>query len=182
MSTTKDPRIERAKKLDDYKKTLDGLTEEQLKAAEQEVVDEADKVNKEVQAARIKLPSGHKDAFTAIRALLGKVKVQWQYASAMADMWDFWNPDKKSAGAVEYGLLDATLRYLGQLEFSGYDEWKDVSTINSYFEPIKDEYVRIASKIYDVADKHNAILEKMDAFDTLHKPHTINEGGAPVKE
>lgn len=174
-NTTADPRIERAKKLDEFKKSLDGLTEEQLKAAEQEVVNEADTVNKEVAEAVIDLPSKHTDAFNAIRTLLGKVKVQWQYASAMAEMYDYWNPSKKKAGSVQYGLLDATLRYLGQMEFEGYEEWKCVSVINSYFEPIKDEYVKISSKIYDVADKHNAILEKLDAYNALNKPVQVNE-------
>lgn len=177
MSTnnTQDPRIERAKKIDEFKKSIATMSEEQLKAKEEEVVKEADEVNKEVQSATIELPTNHKDAFTAIRKLLGKVKVQWQYATAMAEMYDFWNPAKKKAGSVEYGLLDATLRYLGQLEFEGYDEWTAVSTINTYFEPIKNEYVAISTKIYDVADKHNAILERMDAINALEKPVQVNE-------
>lgn len=177
MSTNniQDPRIERAKKIDEFKKSIASMSEEQLKAAEEEIVKEADEVNKEVQSATIELPANHKDAFTAIRKLLGKVKVQWQYATAMAEMYDFWNPTKKKAGTVEYGLLDATLRYLGQLEFEGYDEWSAVSTINAYFEPIKSDYIAISTKIYDVADKHNAILERMDAINALEKPVQVNE-------
>lgn len=177
MSTnnTQDPRIERAKKIDEFKKSISGMTEEQLKAVEEEIVKEADNINKTVQSATIELPSNHAEAFTAIRKLLGKAKVQWQYATAMAEMYDFWNPVKKKPGKVEYGLLDATLRYLGQLEFGGYDEWTAVSKINEYFEPVKDEYIGISAKIYDVADRHNAILERMDAINALEKPVQVNE-------
>lgn len=176
-NTTKDVRIERAKQLDEFKKSLDGLTEDQLKAKEEVLIKEADIVNKKVQEATITLPNnGYAAAFKAIRSLLGKVKVQWQFASAMAELYDFWSPSKKNAGDVPYGLLDATLRYLGQLEFTGYDEWKAVSVINSYFEPVKDEYSDLSNEIYDVAVKHNAILEKLDAIESLTKPVQVNEG------
>lgn len=180
-NTTTDPRIERAKKLDEFKKSIENLTEEQLKAIEADVVKEADDVNKEVSEATITLPDdNHTVAFKAIRSLLGKVKVQWQFASAMAEMYDFWSPTKKKAGDVQYGLLDATLRYLGQLEFTGYDEWKAVAQVNAYFEPIKDKYIEISTKIYDVADKHNAILEKLDAYNALNKP--VESSEAATKE
>lgn len=176
-NTTKDVRIERAKQIDDFKKSLEGLNEEQLKAKEEELVQEADVVNKKVQDATITLPNdGHSAAFKAIRMLLGKVKVQWQFASAMAELYDFWSPSKKNAGDVPYGLLDATLRYLGQLEFTGYDDWKAVSVINTYFEPVKDEYSDLSNEIYDVAVKHNALLEKLDALAALTTPVQVNEG------
>lgn len=174
-TTVTDPRIERAKKLAEFKKSLEGLNEDELKAKEEELVKEADVVNNEVQETVIALPGSHKAAFKAIRSLLDNVKVNWQFASAMAELYDFWDPSKGKAGDIPYGLLDATLRYLGQLEFTGYDQWKAVSTANEYFEPIKSKYIEVSSKIYDVADKHNAILEKMDAYDTLNKPVQVNE-------
>ena len=117
----------------------------------------------------------------AIRKLLNKVSVQWQYAQAMVDMFDFWNPDKKPESVV-YGLLDATLRQLGQMEFKGFEEWKAVTTVNAYFEPIKEQYIEVSTKIFDVADKHNAILEKIDAMEKMSKPLTEQHEVMPTEE
>ena len=174
-TTNNDPRIERVKKMSDFKKTIQNATIDELKKLEQDVIKEADKVNKEVQETTFVLPEeDYQLTAQAIRTLLSKVSVQWQYAQAMVDMFNFWNPDEKPESVV-YGLLDATLRQLGQMEFEGPMEWKAVTTVNAYFEPIKEQYIEVSTKIFDVADKHNAILEKMDAMEKMSKPLTSNE-------
>ena len=171
-TTNSDPRLDRVKKLSDFKKSIENATEAELKKIEQDVIKEADDVNKEVQETKFDLPEeNYVDVAVAIQGLLGKVKVQWQYAAAMAEMYEFWNPEKKPSTVV-YGLLDATLRQLGQMEFTGISEWKAVMTVNSYFEPIKEKYITVSQKIFDVADKHNAILEKLDEIEKMTKPLT----------
>lgn len=181
-TTNNDPRIERVKKMSDFKKTIQNASLDELKQLEQDVIKEADKVNKKVQETTFVLPE--KDygiTACAIRKLLDKVSVQWQYAQAMVDMFDFWNPDEKPESVV-YGLLDATLRQLGQMEFKGVEEWKAVTTVNAYFEPIKEQYIEVSTKIFDVADKHNAILEKMDAMEKMSKPLTEHHEVTPTEE
>lgn len=174
-TTNNDPRIERVKKMSDFKKTIQNASIDELKKIEQEVIKEADDVNKEVQETTFVLPDeDYVDVAVAIRGLLSKVKVQWQYAQAMVDMYDFWNPETKPKSVV-YGLLDATLRQLGQMEFEGHAEWKAVTTVNAYFEPIKEQYIEVSTKIFDVADKHNTILEKLDAMEKMSKPLANNE-------
>lgn len=169
-NTEVDPRLERVKKMSEFKKSIENASEDELKKIEQDVIKEADKVNKEVQETTFKLPEeNYVDVAVAIQGLLAKVKVQWQYAAAMVEMYEFWNPEKKP-DTVVYGLLDATLRQLGQMEFTGIAEWKAVTTVNSYFEPIKEQYIEVSTKIFDVADKHNAILEKLDAIEKFSKP------------
>ena len=180
--TNKDPRIERVKKMDEFKKTIQNATLDELKQLEQDVIKEADKVNKEVQETKFTLPeNNYHETACAIRDLLCKVSVQWQYAQAMVDMFDFWNPDEKPESVV-YGLLDATLRQLGQMEFNGIGEWRDVTTVNAYFEPIKEQYIEVSTKIFDVADKHNTILEKMDAMEKMSKPLTDAHEVTPTEE
>lgn len=181
-TTNNDPRIERVKKMSEFKKKIQNATIDELKKLEQDVIKEADKVNKEVQETTFVLPE--KDygiTACAIRYLLDKVSVQWQYAQAMVDMFDFWNPDEKPESVV-YGLLDTTLRQLGQMEFKGVEEWKAVTTVNAYFEPIKEQYIEVSTKIFDVADKHNAILEKMDAMEKMSKPLTEHHEVTPTEE
>ena len=122
-TTNNDPRIERVKKMSDFKKTIQNATIDELKKLEQDVIKEADKVNKEVQETTFVLPKNdYRITAFAIRDLLDKVSVQWQYAQAMVDMFNFWDPDEKQESVV-YGLLDATLRQLGQMEFKGFEEW-----------------------------------------------------------
>ena len=181
-TTNNDPRIERVKKMSDFKKKIQNASLDELKQLEQDVIKEADKVNKEVQETTFVLPE--KDygiTACAIRYLLDKVSVQWQYAQAMVDMFNFWDPDVKPESVV-YGLLDATLRQLGQMEFKGVEEWKAVTTVNAYFEPIKEQYIEVSTKIFDVADKHNAILEKMDAMEKMSKPLTEQHEVMPTEE
>ena len=181
-TTNNDPRLERVKKMSDFKKTIQNATIDELKKLEQDVIKEADKVNKEVQETTFVLPEkDYQLTAQAIRTLLLKVSVQWQYAQAMVDMFDFWNPDEKPESVV-YGLLDATLRQLGQMEFKGIEEWKAVTTVNAYFEPIKEQYIEVSTKIFDVADKHNAILEKMDAMEKMSKPLTEHHEVMPTEE
>ena len=55
-TTNNDPRIERVKKMSDFKKTIQNATIDELKKLEQDVIKEADKVNKEVQETTFVLP------------------------------------------------------------------------------------------------------------------------------
>lgn len=181
-TTNTDPRIERVKKMDEFKKKIQNASLEELKQLEQEVIKEADAVNKEVQETKFALPEkNYQETAIAIRNLLSKVSVQWQYAQAMVDMYDFWSIEDRPDSVV-YGLLDATLRQLGQMEFNGIDEWKAVTTVNAYFEPIKEQYIEVSTKIFDVADKHNVILEKMDAMEKMSKPLTDAHEVTPTEE
>lgn len=183
-TTNNDPRIERVKKMSEFKKKIQNASLDELKQLEQDVIKEADKVNKEVQETKFELPNDENSYINvaySIRDFLDKVSVQWQYAQAMKDMYNFWNPDKKPE-SVQYGLLDATLRQLGQMEFKGIDEWSAVTTINAYFEPIKEKYIEVSTKIFDVADKHNAILEKMDAMEKMSKPLTEHHEVVPTED
>ena len=54
--------------------------------------------------------------------------------------------------------------------------------VNAYFEPIKEQYIEVSTKIFDVADKHNAILEKMDAMEKMSKPLTEQHEVMPTEE
>ena len=107
----------------------------------------------------------YKEAAEAIRYLLNKQSVQWQYALTYVAMFDFWDPEKQPK-EVAYAMLDSTLRTLGQLQFTGYNEWCAVIAINKYFEAVQEDYVNVTESVYDVASKHNVVMEAME----LNKP------------
>ena len=159
-----------AKELNDYKQSLEGKTLEELEALEQEVVKEADKLNEEMSNAALKVPTkNYKEAATAIRRTLNKQSIQWQYALGMINMYETWDPDNKPE-KVPYPTFDATIRMLGALQYTGYDEWKDVVMFTEFFEPVKDEYTKISQGVYDNADKHCAIQDAMTKIKTLETP------------
>ena len=163
------------KEINEFKESLSGKTVEELKALEQEIIAEADKVNNELSVAKIAVPSkNYKEACVAIRRFLDKQSVQWQYTLGMKNMYETWDPDKKLK-EVAYPVLDATIRTIGALQFTGYKEWLDVVMVTEFFEPTKEEYSKIAQASFDVADKHAALMDVLQSKQAIEEPVQINE-------
>ena len=157
---------QKQKQLQEYKASLEGKTLDELRAIEQEIIKEADALDEKIKVTTFKLSKkNYKEAAEAIRYLLNKQSVQWQYALTYVAMFDFWDPEKQPK-EVAYAMLDSTLRTLGQLQFTGYNEWCAVIAINKYFEAVQEDYVNVTESVYDVASKHNVVMEAME----LNKP------------
>ena len=145
-----------------FEQSLKAKTLEELKALEQEIIKEADDIDKEVSSKEFKLEkTNYAIVAQGIRDLLNKKTVQWQFTLGMVAMYDFWDP-KKNPGKVVYPMLDGTLRALGDATFTGYEEWASVVAINKYFEGIRQEYIRTTEKVYDIASKHNAVIDAIN--------------------
>ena len=150
-----------AKQLDDFKQSLKGKSLDELKKIEEEIVAECDKVNDEVGATEYDVPKeNYKVVATEIRNFLNKQTVQWQFTLAMVTMYDFWDP-KNRPDKILHPVLDQTLRTLGGLSFTGYDEWAAVIAINKYFEPLTNAFTENTQKVYDAASKHNIVMDEM---------------------
>ena len=147
---------------DNFVKSLEGKTIEELEEIEQKVIKEADDTDKKIAATKFDLSSvNYVNVAKSIRMLLDKQTVQWQYTLGLVGLYDFWNPEKKSK-KIPYAQLDAILRTLGQMQFTGYAEWAAVVAINKYFEPLHNAYVDATEKTYDIASKHQAVMQKME--------------------
>lgn len=156
-----DKTIDFKKIQEEFKKSLDGKTKEELEKIEQEVIKEAEEADKELSVAKIGLPKkNYEKVAEYIQYFLDKQSVQWQYAQAMSSMYNFWDPKVYNAN-IEYPMLHQTLTTLGGLQFTGHDEWEKVIIINSYFEPLHDSYVELSSKPYMIAAKHDMIMNKL---------------------
>ena len=107
----------------------------------------------------------------AIRKLLNKQTVQWQYTLGLVGLYDFWNPEKKPK-KIPYAQLDAILRTLGQTQFTGYEEWSACVAINKFFEPLHTNYVDATESTYDIASKHDIVIRKIEE---LSKPTDVKE-------
>ena len=145
-----------------FEQSLEAKTLEELKALEQEIIKEADDIDKEVSSKEFKLEkTNYAIVAQGIRDLLNKKTVQWPFTLGMVAMYDFWDP-KKNPGKVVYPMLDGTLRALGDATFTGYEEWASVVAINKYFEGIRQEYITTTEKVYDIASKHNAVIDAIN--------------------
>ena len=148
-----------------FKQKLETLNVEELQQLEQEIVAEAEATDKEVAATTFKMPIENYDvAAEAIRFFLNKRTVQWQYAHSLVGMYDFWA--EVPAENIPYPQLDSILRILGEMQFTGYEECARIVMLNKFFEPLREQYITVTQKVYDVATKHNMIMEKLD----LHTP------------
>ena len=155
---------EKQRMLKEYEESLKGKTLEELEKIESELIAEADANAQKVSKIELDLPKeNYKEVAEGIRMLLNKQTVQWQYTLGLVGLYDFWNPEKKSK-KIPYAQLDAILRTLGQMQFTGYTEWVAVVAINKYFEPLHNEYVNATDKTYFIASKHQAVMQAMDAI------------------
>ena len=147
--------------LKELAESLKKLTVEELGAREQEVIKKADENDKKVGTTEFALPKeNYKVVAEAVQYFLNKQTVEWQYTLGLLSIYEFWNPDGYSK-TITYPMLDATLRTLGDMRFTGYDEWAKVIAINKYFEPLREQYEGITESIYDIANEHNAILDEL---------------------
>lgn len=147
-------------------KSLKELSTEELEKREKEVIAKADENDKKVGSTEFDLPKdNYKVVAEAVQYFLNKQTVEWQYTLGLLSIYEFWNPEKYSK-KITYPMLDATLRTLGEMKFTGYEEWARVIAINKFFEELRKEYEAVTESIYDIANEHNAILDELK----LRKP------------
>jgi hypothetical protein len=147
-------------------KSLKELSTEELEKREKEVIAKADENDKKVGSTEFDLPKdNYKVVAEAVQYFLNKQTVEWQYTLGLLSIYEFWNPEKYSK-KITYPMLDATLRTLGEMKFTGYEEWARVIAINKFLEELRKEYEAVTESIYDIANEHNAILDELK----LRKP------------
>lgn len=161
----------RAQILDEFKKSLEGKSEAELKEVEQEIIKEAEAVDKKLSETVLELPEkGYQDVRRDIQMFLDKQTVQWQYTQGMLNMYDFWTPKKPDT--IPYPVLHSVLTTLGGLQFTGYKEWNAVVRINNYFASFRDKYIELTEEPYLVAGKHDIVMNLLG----LNNPIQIKEG------
>lgn len=152
-----------------FVESLKNKTLEELQAIEVEIVKEADENDKRLGELKFKLPAnGYVEAAKAVRLLLNKQTVKWQFTLGMKNIYDFFDPEVRAA-EISYPMFDTVLRTLGALEFTGYEEWCAVINVNNYVEPLRAEYVNAAESIYEIAERHNDVINAIDKIQNPQK-------------
>ena len=151
------------KELEEFKKSLVGKSIDKLKEIEQEIIKKAEETDKEIAETKFDLPDkGYKEAAIAIREIVDRQSVNWQFTLGMLRLWEFWDPENKPE-SILFPMLDQTLRTLGNnVQYVGHEQWKQAITVNEYFEPSKEKYVETSTKVFEVADQHQAVMAELD--------------------
>ena len=157
-------REEAIKARSEFNKSLTTKTKEELQAMLDVVTEESKELDKEVSALVYTLPEAdQKVPFEAIQYFINKQKVRWDYTLGLIELYEYFD---KAQTEMTFAMLDTVLRMLGQLEFDGYVEWKKVAAVNAYFTPIATEYRKTTEKIYDIAERFQAIDGQLKLHET----------------
>ena len=164
---------ERIKARGEFKASLTNMTKEELEALATKLTEESKETDSKVANLTYTLENkGQKAAWDAIKTFLDKQSVKWNYALGLITLYEFFDKPQKE---ISFAMLDTVLRLLGSLEYTGYTEWKMVTTIDDYFTPIAADYRDVTDEIYDVAERYALVDSQLKMFETV--PETVTETG-----
>ena len=165
MSKKKLSEVEKNQQIyNDFVKTLEGKTNEELLAMEQDLIKEIDKHDRKVAKYEFKVADKEslKEAVEVYRFFINKQKLQFSYVEGMLQLWDAFNPD---IDAIPYPTFDVILMNLGQLQFEGHDEWVKIMKFNEFTKPYSDDYTKLKARTYLLSEEHSALQSKLGLDD-----------------
>lgn len=175
MSKKKLTEVEKNQQIyNDFVKTLEGKTNEELLAMEQDLIKEIDKHDRKVAKYEFKVvdKAELKEAVEVYRFFINKQKLQFSYVEGMLQLWDAFNPDLET---IPYPILDTVLMNLGQLQFEGHDEWVKIMKFNEFTKPYSDEYTKLKARTYLLSEEHSVLQSKLGLNDAAaaNQPHQV---------
>ena len=165
MAKKKLTEIEKNKiEYDEFIKSLEGKTNEELLTIEQDLIKTIDKHDRKVAKTEFKVVNKEElnEAVEIFHYFLNKQKVQFNYVEGLLQLWDAFNPDLET---IPYPVLDCVLLNLGQLQFEGYDEWTKIMKFNEFTKPYSDEYTKLKARTYLYGEEHSALQSKLGISD-----------------
>lgn len=163
------------KELSDYVKEVMAVDDQAVLAdMEQAVIKEQQEVDKYIGQVKYQLPKevvfdGEKRSLARIAGdiiyFLNKKEVEWQYTNGLYELVKFWKGNNPTT--ISYGAYDSTLRLLNQVQYKGFEEWRNILAINEYMKVAHEQYSKDTSWVYFEAEKHNAILDRMKQLDDI---------------
>lgn len=165
MSKKKLSEVEKNQQIyNDFVKTLEGKTNEELLAMEQDLIKEIDKHDRKVAKYEFNVADKEalKEAVEIYRFFINKQKLQFSYVEGMLQLWDAFNPDMET---IPYPTFDVILMNLGQLQFEGHDEWVKIMKFNEFTKPYSDEYTKLKARTYLLSEEHSALQTKLGLDD-----------------
>ena len=161
------------KDVETYKEYLESKKFEELIDEEKMVLDEMNVYNEYIKGVKYNIPKSVQwdgmgftrgEIANKIIYFLNKSEVQWSYTLGMYELVKFWKNTANTT--MNYGELDSTLRLLEQCKFKGYDEWRDILTINEFFKPTHEDYSKDISRQIYLSKLHNEVLNRKELIAT----------------
>lgn len=157
--------IEKNKKIyDEYVKSFEGKTNDELLKMEEDLIKDIDKHDRKVAKYEFKVADKKAlaDAVEIFHFFLNKQKVQFAYVEGLLQLWNAFNKDLET---IPYPVLDMVLVNLGQLQFEGHDEWIKIMKFNEFTKPYSEDYTKLKAKTYLLAEEHSALQSKLGIND-----------------
>lgn len=174
---TKDFQILLQKQVDEYKKMIDEINStEELDEKEKEIIKEMEEFDEFVNETKYTLPDSvefegkkiqRRDIQSKFIYYLSNQEQSWEYVPTLYTLCKIWKDEGTTE--VTHGVLDSTIRILGQLKFRGMSEWRDLMIIDRYLDPIIATYGKNTSYQIAMGHKHNAIINRRQIISPVQR-------------
>lgn len=145
---------------DEFVKSLEGKTNDELLAIEQDLIKSIDKHDRKVAKYEFKVTNKEalNEAVDIAHEFMDKMKLPFNQTIGMLQLHDAF---KKDMDTIPYPVFDLLLTTLGQLEYQGYDEWVKINKFNAFTEPYSDAYAELKSRTFLLAEEHSTLQSKL---------------------
>lgn len=175
------------KEADEHKKKMEKITSvEELDKLEKEMLDVLDEFDKYIKQKKYKLPKSvmfdgvmytKEQVGVRIARALNKKEVTWQYSLGLYQLHKLWSNIRQFA-TIPYDAYDSTVRILGDIQFKGQGEWKDILIINEFFVNPNKEFYKDSTMLIYYSTIHSQILERKQMLSPVKSEKTTEVEGA----
>lgn len=154
------------------------MTEEDLKKAEEELMDLFKENDKHIESTKYSLPAEtvydgevekSRKIIRDIISFLNRIKINWQSSLGMYQAIKYWTNVKESAPEVSYYVFDSTIRMLGTLEYQGLNDCRSILFINNWFSTVHSKYVADQAYTQLLHALHESVLQQMEKPDEVEE-------------
>lgn len=153
-----------------YKAKIDSMMDlNELMAAEQELMNEAQEYDKYLDEVSYNLPDkvdfdgvnySRNDITKFIVRAINKMEVEWGATLGLYELCKLWKNNDLST--IAYKAFDSTLRVLNQNKYKGMDEWKEMLVVNRFLAECHQEYTLDTNYNVFISERHNCIINRAE--------------------
>lgn len=170
---------EEVEKMDDVEelKRLRDEVNEETKAFEQELRDKVYELPDTVTFRGTTYKRSKVWEFIA--DIISQTSVPWHGVLSTFEFIEYWKEAaKNNLKGIPYMYYNTTLRFLGEVQYKGYETMKKILVVNSLLGTQHDEYTLDLSKYYFLNGKFDVYDQRIMAIEALTQPIT----GEPLVE
>lgn len=178
------------KDADEHKKELEKITDlDELDKKEEEIIKTLEEFDKYIKQKRYELPKSvmfdgvfysKEQVGVRIARALNKKEVTWQYSLGLYQLHKLWSNIRQFA-TIPYDAYDSTVRVLGDIQFKGFSEWKDILIINEFFVKPNKEFYKDSTMLIYYSTLHSQILERKQILTPI-KPESVTTVEGSMRE